>query len=1011
MIHSPQFRCVIALTLMLLATAARPTTIVADSQVSFRLEVIPLLTKHGCATGACHGAPSGKGGFRLSLRGFDPALDRTTLIREQFGRRTNPARPELSLLLLKPTMEVAHGGGRRLRITDQSFQILETWIAQGCRPDPSDSPTCLEIGVAITDADLAQTLGGARIAKPSVTLRWPQHEQTLQVWGRFSDGSIRVITHLADFSSSHEDVATVNQLGVVTCEHRGESSILVRYLDRIATVPITQLRDVAGFAWKDAPARNFIDEMVYSKLQRLQIAPSELATDSEFLRRVSLDTLGVLPTVDESQQFLKAAQQVGVAGRFVLRDTLIDRLLERPEYAEFQAQQWADLLRVKSSKLGEAGVHKFHQWLVASVNDNLPYDQFVRELLAGRGSTFESPSAAFFQAATDPNSLAETTSQLFLGIRVQCARCHNHPFERWTQDHYYGMAAFFSRVRIKDGFAADEKIVWQASDGEVTHPRSNQPAALIVPLTGELAVKPDQGRLEALSEWLTSASNPFFARMAVNRLWARCFGRGIVEPVDDFRESNPPSHPELLDRLAREFIAGGYNTKHIMRLILQSRVYQLSSLTNRFNVDDERYFSHAHARLLRAEQLLDALNQVAGVPERFSGLPLGTRATQLPSPDVGNDFLKTFGQPSRNTACECERNGEPKLTQALNLINGSALSGKLTDTRSRLSQHLDDSSTRVARAGLPPTKQLKLWLRADRGVEAADGGLAIDGSAVTHWRNQVLGSTVHVSQLDPDSRPVFVARAIGGSPAVRFDGRNDWLHNATSNLLEAGQARTVLAVGRSGDQGGSLITFRRGRPVFTAQLGLHSGTFYVYSDGVNGAGNSALSADAAKLTSQPFVTTFISTGIGEKLQVRLNGTPQSITQAGGVGSDSGAAGFTIGAREDYEGFRWDGDIAEVLVYDGVLASPDLEQAGSYLATKYGVRTAWPERPELPITVATKSSNERVITELYMAAFCRNPSPSELTALMAHVSKSVSRREGLEDVYWAVMNSKEFLFQH
>lgn len=1014
--------CRLSAAMLCLLTFA--TAVSADAKpvrrISFGLEVLPVLTKHGCATGACHGSPSGKGAFRLSLRGFDPELDELTVIREQFGRRANVSDPDRSLLLLKPTMEVSHAGGRRLRRTDAGYAILRSWIQQGCRTDAADSPTCLSIANAIK-------------AVPShsdsyYVLNWPTTAKSMEVLATFSDGSVRNITHLADFSSTNEDVATVDSTGMITLHDGGEATVLARYLNHVDTVRIAVRRNVEGFVWNDVDRHNFIDDMVFAKLRLLHVKPSSPATDAEFLRRVYLDTIGLLPTVEESRSFLNesklARQQNPATGEHdipkavrVLRLRLIDSLLERHEFAEYQAQQWADLLRVKSSKLGAAGVQKFHQWLVSAVRSNVPYDEFARALVTARGSTFESPPAAYFRAATDPNSLAETTSQLFLGIRVQCARCHNHPFESWTQDHYFGMAAFFSRVRVKDGGLPGERIIWRSLDGEVTHPRTQQPASLIVPTTGLLKVAADQDRVSTLADWITSSENPFFARVAVNRIWARCFGRGIVDPVDDFRESNPPAHPELLDRLADGFIQSGFDTKRVLRLILASRVYQLSSRTNEFNVNDDRYFSHYNARMLRAEQLLDAISQVTGVPERFAGLPVGTRATQLPSPDVGSDFLTVFGQPSRNTACDCERATEPKLTQALNLINGDEILAKLRNSSSRLSSKLDQLPSRLARAGTPPQSGLVLWLRADRGVISTDGGPAFNQSPVAKWVNQAATKdSADVGQTVVSQRPLFVTSAAGALPAVRFDGTDDWLNNTTTNLVASGSPRTVLVVGKSGDTGGSMLTFRRstGGPqngtVFTAQLGLHGGKFYAYSDGVNAAGNAAVPSEVSTMTQQPFVTTFVSPGLGGKLAVRLNGQSLRVEQAGGVGPDAGATGFTIGAREDYAGFRWDGDISEVLVYSRVLSSDELKQAGSYLATKYAIATSWPIRPDPPTTAAGPKDAE-IIREIYLSALSRYPSPRELSFLEKHVAEVGNRRHGLEDIYWAVFNAKEFIFQH
>jgi len=630
-------------------------------QVSFQYGTLVALSKQGCNQGACHGSPSGKGGFRLSLRAYDPVVDTETLVREAFNRRTDVFDPEMSLLLRKPLMEVAHGGGQRLKKSDPSYELLKDWIAQGCKLDPAEAPTCVKVEV----------FPRQRI------YRRPAHTQQMLVLAHFSDGSIQDVTELACYSSSDEGVATVDNSGYVVASDRGEAAILVRYLEKMETASLVFLKDIEGFKWNNPPENNFVDHDMFEKQRQLQILPSELCTDEEFLRRVYLDTIGILPTVAEAQAFLtdQAPDK---------RSKLINALLERPEYAEFWAMKWADLLRLRNNKVTPAGVYKFHHWLVSALRDNMPADRFARNLLTADGSTFENPAANFYRTAADANDCTETTSQLFLGIRIQCAKCHNHPFERWTQDNYYGIGAFFNRVQKKPGSAPEELVVWVARGGEVTQPRTGKQMKPWLPLKGDAEVPGDDDRREALAAWLTGADNPFFAKVEVNRMWGHLMGRGIVEPVDDFRDSNPPSSAPLLEHLAKDFVAHGFDRKHTIRTILNSRIYQLSSRKNDFNRNDTRYFSHATTRLLGAEQLLDAICRVTNVEEKYAGLPAGTRATQLPSPDVDNYFLKVFGQPARETACQCERSSDSNLSQALQMINGPLVHTKVRDEKNRL---------------------------------------------------------------------------------------------------------------------------------------------------------------------------------------------------------------------------------------------------------------------------------------------------------------------------------------
>jgi hypothetical protein len=635
----------------------------APSPVSFKNEAIAALSKAGCNMGACHGSPSGKGGFRLSLRGYDPELDIMTLRSEAYGRRTNAMKPAESLLLKKPLMEVAHGGGRRLTKSDPAYKALHDWIGEGLRVDPADAPGLVKIAIIPNDR----------------TFQAQGDRQQLLVNGHFSDGSIRDVTALTVFTSSNESVAVISESGLVEKLERGETVVLARYLEEMATSSVTFLEDVEGFVWNDPPENNFVDTIVFKKLKTLQILPSELCTDEEFVRRAYLDTTGRLPTVDEARAFLESPSSEK-------RAELIDQLLETEDFASFWALKWGDILRSNSKKLTDVGVHKFRRWIYDAVLNDKPVDQMARELLTASGSVFENPPANYWRASRDPDDATETTAQLFLGIRIQCAKCHNHPFERWTQDNYYGLAAAFTRVGRQKGALPNEEIIYATNTGEVKQPRTGQTMKVHLLLKGDVDVPNDQDRREVFAEWLTAANNPFFAKSVVNRVWGHLMGRGIVEPVDDFRDSNPPSNAELLDELEKQFIENNFSTKWAVRTIMNSRMYQLSSRKNEFNADDEIYNSHAGTRLLAAEQLLDAICQVTGVDESFKGLPPGTRAVELPDPPTDHYFLKIFGQPQREMACQCERSNESNLSQALQMINGPVVHNKLRDDNGRIAK-------------------------------------------------------------------------------------------------------------------------------------------------------------------------------------------------------------------------------------------------------------------------------------------------------------------------------------
>lgn len=642
----------------------------APAPISFKNETQMALTKAGCNMGACHGSPSGKGGFRLSLRAYDPELDIMTVRSEFFGRRTNIMEPGQSLLLQKPLMEVAHGGGKRLKKGEPAHKTLEQWIAEGMRLDAATEPDLLKI----------ETVPSKRV------LRQPAARQQIIVLGHFSDGSVRDLTELADFSSSNESVGSVSSLGLVKKNGRGETAVLARYLDKMSTTYMTFLEEVPGFVWNNPPENNFVDAAVFEKLKQLQILPSDLCTDDEFLRRVTLDLTGRLPTAEEAKAFLAETSPSK-------RTILIDQLLDSDEYASFWALKWGDVLRSNSKKLKVAGVHKFRQWIYESIRNDKPLDQFARELLTANGSVFENPPANFWRASRDPQDATETTAQLFLGVRIQCAKCHNHPFERWTQDNYYGIAAAFVRVGRKNSVDTEEEVIFSQGGGEVTQPRTNKQMKVHLLLKGDVDVPADQDRRVVFAQWLTAPENPFFAKSVSNRIWGHLFGRGIVDPIDDFRDSNPPSNARLLEELSTQFAANNFSQKWVIRTICNSRTYQLSSRKNQFNKDDEIYCSHANTRLLSAEQLLDGICAVTSVPEQFPGMPLGTRACELADPPTDHYFLKVFGQPQREMACQCERSSESNLSQALQMINGPVVHNKLRADNGRIATMLKENKS------------------------------------------------------------------------------------------------------------------------------------------------------------------------------------------------------------------------------------------------------------------------------------------------------------------------------
>jgi hypothetical protein len=651
-------------------------------QVSFRNDVMALLSKAGCNMGTCHGNQNGKAGFKLSLRGEDSDADHRALTRDMFARRANPNDPDQSLMLLKATAQLAHEGGQRFKKDSAEYALLRSWI----------------VGGMIDDAQAAPKLTAIVVTPPEKILLEPVKDLQLAVRAEFTDGSHRDVTSLACYEPASQLVKVTPQ-GVAQSIKPGETTIIVRYLDQQVPVRVAFIPN-KPFAWNNARPQNVVDEHVFTKLKPLRMNPSEICTDNEFVRRAYLDLLGLLPTADEARAFVNDQRRDK-------RTRLIDTLLRRPEFADFWALKWADLLRNEEKVLDTKGVQAFHRWIRQGVADNKPVDQFVREILTARGSTYENPAANYLRALRDPVLRAESTAQLFLGTRLQCAKCHNHPFDRWTQADYYDWAGVFAPVQYKvlenrrrDGLDTHEfngeQIVWASMKPEVKNPRTGKPAQ--ARLLGSTTAVESVGELEKLAQWLTSPGNKLFARAQVNRVWYHLMGRGIVDPVDDFRPTNPPSIPSLLDALADDFVAHKYDLRRLIRIIMNSRTYQVSAVPNESNAHDESNFSRATVRRLTAEQLLDAQNEVTGVPSHFNGYPPGVRATQIPGVRAvrvrerkmsdGDMFLKVFGKPERLLTCECERSMDTSMGQAFQLISGPAINELLTEPDNRLGRLL-----------------------------------------------------------------------------------------------------------------------------------------------------------------------------------------------------------------------------------------------------------------------------------------------------------------------------------
>lgn len=650
-------------------TATAEVTVAAFAapfQWSFRNHVESVLAKAGCNSGACHGAASGKNGFRLSLRGYDPDGDYRILTRQARGRRIVPSDPGRSLMLTKPTGLLPHGGGMRFDVGSRDFQVLSQWIASGA-PAPAEADPRIERLEILPDHSILK----------------PGDSQQLLVRAYFSDGHSEDVTRWAKYTSANETVAQVDDHGGVKVMGHGEGAVTAWYLSRVvaATVTVPYPHAVPADVFTQAPRTNFIDELVLAKLRDLNLPPSPPAGDAEFLRRAYIDTIGVLPAADETRQFLADSAPDK-------RNQLIERLLQRPEFVDYWAYKWSDLLLVNGERLKPAAMWSYYHWIRNHVAANTPWDDLARQLLTARGSTMENGAANFFVLHEEPLELAETTSMAFLGMSINCARCHNHPLEKWTNRQYYGMANLFARVRTKDVDANGNKIIFSATDGELIQPLTGNPVQP-TPLDGTpVSFDATDDRRIHLAEWLVSPENPYFSRAITNRIWANFFAVGLVENVDDLRLTNPASNGELLAAAAGYLVEHDFDLKALMSAILQSQTYQRSSAPLPENVGDKQFYARYYPRRMMAEVLLDAVSQVTAAPTEFAGYATGWRATQLPDSNVNSYFLKSFGRPERVTTCECERTDEASMVQVLHVWNGDTINKKLEAKGNRVEQLL-----------------------------------------------------------------------------------------------------------------------------------------------------------------------------------------------------------------------------------------------------------------------------------------------------------------------------------
>lgn len=695
-----------------------PQSAPAERLLNFTTDILPALNKYGCNAGGCHGKATGQAGFKLSVLGFDPQADFDRIVHADFGRRVNSAEPTSSLLLLKATATVSHGGKRRFQPGSAPYNLFVKWIEQGCPFGSADDPKVVRIEVT-----------------PAESVLKPRSQVPLKVTATFSDGATRDITADVEYKSQQTDVISVSSSGVVsTLDAMGEGTVMIRYVDHVsvAHIAVPFAENIPDTAYSHFQPKSFVDQLVLAKWRKVGIAPSQRCTDGEFIRRASIDLLGTLPTAEEAKAFIADTSPDK-------RNQLVDRLLERNEYAIYWAHTWGDLLRVKRRDGNtKRNTFSFTTWLRGAFQQNMPYNEFVSAILTAQGNVSDFPPVVWYREVRNQVHQVNDTAQLFLGLRMSCANCHNHPYERIRQDDFWGFAAFFSRLGNKEGEVSNENAVFVRKDGATSNPRTGQqlkPKALGGP---EYEYVRGEDPRQKLAEWLSQPDNPYFSRAMANRMWAHFMSVGLVEAVDDMRVTNPPSNPQLLDALAKDFCEHKFDLKHLIRTIMTSEVYSLSAEPNQYNAADKQNYARYYARRMQAEVLSDALDAVTHRPTKFEGFPLGHRAIDLPDERIPSYFLDVFGRSMRESACECESSEEPSLAQSLQLMNSGDLQEKINSLQTELKKSLDE--------GKPPeevlrTVYLSVYAREPRPEEAKE---ALEFLAATEQKDQAWGDFVWV---------------------------------------------------------------------------------------------------------------------------------------------------------------------------------------------------------------------------------------------------------------------------
>jgi hypothetical protein len=989
-------------------------------KVSFVRDVMPTISRMGCNAGTCHGSAQGKNGFQLSLRGYDPLFDHRALTDDIQGRRFNRAAPEQSLMLLKMSGEVPHVGGVLTKPGESYYELLRAWIGDGVK---------LDLG--------APRVKSIEIYPKSPSLPLPGMKQQMGVLATYTDGSMRNVSAEAFVESSNTEVATVDKQGLVTAVRRGETAILARYEGSYAATTLIVMGDRGGYAWKPVPEYNFIDTLVYDKLKQMRILPSDVCADSDFIRRVYLDLTGLPPQPQDVRAFLADSRPEREK-----RDDLVDRLVGSADFVEHWTNKWADLLQVNSKFLGEIGAKKFRAWIREAVSDNVPYDRLCHILLTASGSNVQNPPASYFKILRDPDAAMENTTHLFLAVRFNCNKCHDHPFERWTQNQYYNMAAFFAQVaRAPDPQYKGKKIpgtdvngpkdlveiISDSKTGDVKNLRTGAVAAPTFPFTHAEMPPANLPRREQLARWITSKDNPYFAKSYVNRVWSYLLGVGIIEPVDDIRAGNPPSNPKLLDRLTEDFVHSGFNVRHLIRTICQSRTYQHAIEANKWNADDNVNYSHAVARRLSAEVLYDAIHRASGSVTHLPGLPAGARAAQLLDANVKvpGGFLEQLGRPPRESACECERTSSMQLGPVLSLVTGPVINDALRDPANRLAKIVageNDDAKVIEEVFLsilsrrPSPKELSVALKEFQGNAGEFAELRAD-----HKRRK---DALAVYEKQLPTKQLVWEKSMAKLPHWTML-RPDSMKSAEGATLTLQPDNSVLASGKNPDKDTYTIS------VTTEMTGITALRLEVMTDkklparGPGRAPNGNFVLQDFKVTTEP------AENEGEEVK------PQKVAFGRSV-ADFSQDGFNVaGAVDDNPTSGW--AVAPVLGRSHVAVFESKSPVGFLEGTKltftlkqdYGGKhvigrlrlSATTLKPPVPLQILPEeiagaikvAAKDRTAAQKATLTNYFRSRDAELARLQREYNELVipadARTMAAQDLAWALMNSPAFLFNH